>query len=153
MQIRALDSNSYVGVIGIGRITRGALETNENVVVITGDGELLMNAGSLATIASAGPSNLSIVCVDNGQHGETGGQWGHTSQRTNLALLAQGAGIASVMTVSTLEQLPDAKDFLESSKGPRFLCARVLKGPPSDFKRNWNPAECRIRFKKALTTP
>ena len=54
------------------------------IAVITGDGELMMNAGALATVASAAPQNLIIVCIDNGQHGETGGQPGHTSKRTNL---------------------------------------------------------------------
>ena len=71
------------------------------IAVITGDGELMMNAGALATVASAAPQNLIIVCIDNGQHGETGGQPGHTSKRTNLTTLAEGSGIASVMTVST----------------------------------------------------
>ena len=57
---------------------------NEKVAVITGDGELLMNVGALATVASVQPENLSIVCIDNGLHGETGGQPGHTSAAPTL---------------------------------------------------------------------
>ncbi len=57
---------------------------DRQVVVIAGDGELMMNMGSLATVATEAPQNLTIVCIDNGGHGETGGQPGHTSRRTNL---------------------------------------------------------------------
>ena len=122
---------------------------DRQVAVITGDGELLMNAGVLATVASVSPGNLTIVCLDNGQHGETGGQPGHTSKRTDLALMAQGAGIPSTMTVSAPEELPAAQDFLKQAPAPRFLCVRVMPGPPTDYKRNWDLAECRLRFKRA----
>ena len=74
------------------------------VVVITGDGEMLMNVGSLATVATMAPGNLSIVCIDNGCHGETGGQPGHTAVRTDLALMGKGAGLASTMTAATAEE-------------------------------------------------
>jgi phosphonopyruvate decarboxylase len=120
------------------------------VAVITGDGELLMNAGILPTVASISPKNLTIVCVDNGQHGETGGQPGHTSRRTDLAMMAKGAGILSNMTVSVLEELPAAQKFLTDAPSPRFLCVRVMSGPPVNYKRNWNLMECRLRFKHAF---
>ena len=58
------------------------------VVVVTGDGELLMGIGSLVTVASMAPANLSIVCIDNAQHGETGGQSGHTGKATDLETIA-----------------------------------------------------------------
>lgn len=120
-----------------------------HVVCVTGDGELLMNVGALATVASMRPDNLSIVCVDNGCHGETGGQRGHTADRTDLARMADGAGIPSVMTVETPERLADARTFLHDNPGPRFLWARVIDGPPGDWNRNWNLAECRLRFRNA----
>ena len=122
---------------------------DRKVAVITGDGELLMNAGALATVASAAPQNLTIVCIDNGEHGETGGQPGHTSKRTRLATLAAGAGIASVMTVSKPDELPAARDFLADGIWPKFLWVRVMPGPPADYKRNWDLIECRLRFRRA----
>ena len=122
---------------------------DQEVLVLTGDGDLLMNAGVLATVASAGPGNLSIVCVDNGQHGETGGQPGHTSRRTDLAKLADGAGIPSVSTLASPEGYPEARKFLDEAPGPRFLLARVMPGPPADYRRNWNLAEGRLRFRNA----
>lgn len=123
---------------------------DRQVAVITGDGELMMNVGVLATVASAMPDNLTIVCVDNGQHGETGGQPGHTSHRTNLAKMAEGAGIPSVMTVSVPDDLPAARKFLTDTPAPRFLWARVMPGPPSAYKRNWDLAECRLIFRNAF---
>lgn len=124
---------------------------DRQIAVLTGDGELLMNVGVLATVASVMPDNLTIVCVDNGQHGETGGQPGHTSRRTDLAKMAEGAGIPSVMTISSPDEIPAAAKFLTDTPAPRFLCARVMPGAPTAYKRNWDLAECRLRFKRALS--
>lgn len=121
----------------------------KKVCVIAGDGEMMMNIGSLATVASQAPENLTIICVDNGGHGETGGQVGHTSVRTNLAMMAEGAGISSVLTVTSEDGLPEAARFVTSASGPRFLWLRVLPGEPTNFKRNMNPMECRVRFRTA----
>lgn len=122
---------------------------DREVCVIAGDGEMMMNIGSMATIASKAPKNLTIVCVDNGGHGETGGQDGHTSARTNLAKVADGFGISNVMTVTSEAGLADAAKFVTSGEGPRFLWLRVLPGEQTNFKRNFNPAECRVAFRKA----
>lgn len=121
----------------------------KNVIVFAGDGELMMNVGSLATVASMMPANLSIVCIDNGCHGETGGQKGHTARRTNLALMAEGAGLPSVMTIQTPEEIAQAAAFIAEAPGPRFLWARVMNSPPAAYKRNFDLAECRQRFRDA----
>jgi thiamine pyrophosphate-dependent acetolactate synthase large subunit-like protein len=122
---------------------------DRKVAVICGDGELMMNVGSLATVASHAPANLTIVCIDNGCHGETGGQPGHTARRTNLAIMAEGAGIPSVMTVESPDQLAAAARFLTDAPAPRFLWARVKEGPPSRWARNFNLSDCRLRFRNA----
>lgn len=119
------------------------------VAVITGDGELLMDLGALATVASQAPDNLTIVCIDNGGHGETGGQLGHTSQRTDLARIAEGAGLPSVMTISRPGEIAAAAKFLAEAPAPRFLLARVEAGPPAAYRRNLDPAACRRRFRNA----
>src|SRR3977135_3485366 len=64
---------------------------DKRVLVVTGDGELLMNIGALAPIAGMTPANLSILCVDNGHYGETGWQKGHTSLGADLEKMAAGA--------------------------------------------------------------
>ena len=128
-----------------------ALSTpDDQVAVVTGDAELLMNIGVLATVASVMPGNFSIVCIDNGRHMETGGQPSHTSQNTNLAVMAEGAGLASTLTIDSSAELVDAAAFLTESAAPRFLCVRVAPGPPADYKRDWDLAAGRLRFRNAF---
>lgn len=133
--------------IGLG-MALGA--PDRKVAAITGDGELLMNIGCLATVATMAPGNLSIICIDNGRHGETGGQKGHTAERTNLEMMARGAGISSTLEISNPDGMGAAARFLAEAPGPRFLWARVMPGPPADWKRNWYLADCRVRFRDAL---
>ena len=123
---------------------------DREVCVITGDGELLMNVGSLATIATMRPKNLSVVVMDNSSHGETGGQAGHTAVGTDLAMMGRGAGLASTMTVSEPNELEDAARFLSEAEGPRLLVLRVKEGPPAAYARNMDPAHCRTRFRNAF---
>ncbi len=120
------------------------------VAVITGDGELLMNVGALATVATMAPGNLSIVCMDNSSHGETGGQPGHTGVRTDLAKMAVGAGLPSTMTISAPSDLAKAAKFLRDADGPRLLVLRVTDGPPTAYVRNMDPSACRLRFRNAF---
>jgi thiamine pyrophosphate-dependent acetolactate synthase large subunit-like protein len=122
---------------------------DRKIAVITGDGELMMNVGSLIVVSTIAPKNLSIVCIDNGCHGETGGQTGHTSNRTNLEMIARGAGLPSTLKLESSSDLAKAAGFLREAPGPRFIWARVMNGPPSVYKRNLDPDECRIRFHNA----
>ena len=85
--------------------------------------------------------------IDNGCHGETGGQTGHTSHRTDLELIAKGAGLKSTLTLSESQQIEQATQFLSGSEPPRFLLCRVIDSPPASFKRNIDPVACRLRFK------
>lgn len=71
------------------------------VLVVTGDGEMLMGMGSLSTMALQNPANLSIAILDNSLFGETGGQATHTGTVTNLAKVAAGCGIPKVSEVSS----------------------------------------------------
>jgi thiamine pyrophosphate-dependent acetolactate synthase large subunit-like protein len=75
------------------------------VLVVTGDGEMLMGLGGLATVALRNPGNLSIVVLDNGLYGETGGQESHTSGPTDLPAVARGCGIADARTVTSETEL------------------------------------------------
>ena len=68
------------------------------VVVITGDGEMLMGLGSLATIGVQKPNNLAIVVFDNGLYGETGMQASHTSGGVDLLAVARGCGCGESTT-------------------------------------------------------
>lgn len=123
---------------------------DRKIAAINGDGEMLMGIGSLITVASEAPQNLTIVCQDNSMHGETGGQTGHTAATANLEAIARGAGISSAMTISEPDQIADAAKFIAEAPGPRFLLCRVLPTPPSAFKRDLDMAACRVRFKQGL---
>src|SRR5271154_3901658 len=75
------------------------------VVVITGDGEMLMGMGSLATVGLQKPGQLSIVVLDKEAHGETGGQASHTGDNVDLVAVAQACGIADAHALATLAEI------------------------------------------------
>lgn len=120
------------------------------VLVVTGDGELLMNLGALATIAVLNPPNLSIVCVDNGHYGETGWQRSHTSRGVDLERIAAGAGLRATRTVSEAGALDEAGRMLRETNGTSFVVLRVRPTDPPAFRRDMNPASGRARFRAAL---
>src|SRR5437763_12722380 len=111
---------------------------NERVLVVTGDGELLMNLGALATIAVLDPANLAILCVDNGHYGETGWQKSHTSLGTDLEKIAIGAGIKRTRTVAADSDIADGARLLREGNGTAFVLLRVKPTEPAEFKRNFD---------------
>lgn len=125
-------------------------QPDRKVLVVTGDGELLMNVGSLATVATLNPSNLAILCVDNGRYAETGHQHSHTAMGTDLEVIAGGAGIAETRTVTTNDQIQEASILLRADGGTRFVVVRVNPTDPPAYKRQLDPAICRLRFREAL---
>ncbi|HVH75921.1 MAG TPA: thiamine pyrophosphate-dependent enzyme [Stellaceae bacterium] len=123
---------------------------DKRVLVVTGDGELLMNLSALATIAVLNPANLAILCVDNGHYGETGYQKSHTSLGVDLEKIAAGCGIARTRTVAHEEEIADGARMLRDGNGAAFVVLRVKPTDPPAYKRNFDPAFCRNRFKTAL---
>jgi thiamine pyrophosphate-dependent acetolactate synthase large subunit-like protein len=93
------------------------------VAVITGDGEMLMGLGSLATIGVQRPANLAVVVFDNGLYGETGMQESHTSNGVDLCAAARGCGIERVLDIVDEAALRGLVGLLASSD--RTLFARV----------------------------
>ena len=123
---------------------------DKRVLCVTGDGELLMNVGALATVAVMNPPNFGIVCVDNGHYGETGYQKSHTSLGVDLEKMAVGAGISSTCTVATPEQLPKGARMLRESNGACFVLLKVKPGEPPAFKRDLHAGAARVRFRLGL---
>jgi thiamine pyrophosphate-dependent acetolactate synthase large subunit-like protein len=123
---------------------------DKRVLVVTGDGELLMNVGALATIAVMDPSNLAILCVDNGHYGETGWQKSHTSLGVDLEKIAVGCGIRHTRTVAAAADIAGGARLLREGNGASFVCLRVKPTEPPDFKRNFDASLCRDRFRAAL---
>jgi phosphonopyruvate decarboxylase len=123
---------------------------DKKVLVLTGDGELLMNVGSLATIGILNPANLSIVCVDNGHYGETGYQRSHTSLGVDLEKIAAGSGIKRTLTVGKAADLAEGARLIREGNGTAFVLVRVKPTDPPPYKRDLNPATTRTRFRAAL---
>src|SRR6476660_5881201 len=98
---------------------------DKRVLVATGDGELLMNIGALATIAVLNPSNLAIVCVDNGHYGETGYQKSHTSLGVDLEKIAAGSGIKRTTTIAGEADLAQNSRLLREGNGAAFVVLKV----------------------------
>ena len=102
-----------------------ALSTDEKVVSLDGDGSLLMNMGTIATIGREAPTNLIVVVWDNEQWAQTGNQASHTAFGTDLERVALGCGIANTATVFDEEELKSV--FLQAldRDGPWFIVAKV----------------------------
>jgi thiamine pyrophosphate-dependent acetolactate synthase large subunit-like protein len=99
------------------------------VLVLDGDGNVLMNPGALASIAAAGPENLLHLCFDNGAHASTGGQRTITD-RVRLEELARAAGYRSAERVDTRATLESALPGFLRARGPAFLLVRIALGAP-----------------------
>src|SRR5215469_9379300 len=123
---------------------------DKRVLVVTGDGELLMNVGALSTIAVVNPANLAILCVDNGHYGETGYQKSHTSLGVDLEKIAIGCGIKRTRTVSREAELGEGARLLREGNSAAFVLLRVKPTEPPAFKRNLDLSACRHRFRAAL---
>jgi hypothetical protein len=92
---------------------------------ITGDGEMLMGLGSLATIGAEKIKNLSICVIDNELYSETGMQPTHTSRGVDLAGIAKAAGFAAATSLSSLPELKTWIPRLYNTAGPIFLNLKV----------------------------
>jgi len=125
-------------------------QPKRRVLVATGDGELLMNVGALATIALQNPPNLTIVCVDNGHYGETGNQDSHTGLGVRLDVIAAGAGFPVVHLINMEADLPEARRLLREGGSLAFILLRVKDGPTNQYKKNLVPHLERDRFRTAL---
>ncbi len=125
-------------------------QPDRRVLVVTGDGELLMNVGTLATIAIANPPNLGIICVDNEHYGETGFQRSHTGLGTDLAVMAQGGGIGAVRTVREMDELDEAGEMLRNTNGAAFVLLKVAVNDPPKMPTVWDASWHKSRFRQAL---
>jgi phosphonopyruvate decarboxylase len=123
---------------------------DRRVLVVTGDGDLLMNLGSLAAIAVIDPPNLAIICVDNGHYGETGWQQSHTSLGVDLEKIAIGSGIRRTCTVAAEGDIAAGARMIREGNGTSFVLLRVKPTEPPAFKRNFDASMMRDRFKAAL---
>ena len=100
-------------------------QKDRRILVITGDGDMLMGMGAFSTIAWKPLPNLAILVLDNGRFGETGAQFTHTSGSTDLAAIAQASGIEKVRSISDPAETDDLKPFLFEESGPVVAVAKI----------------------------
>jgi thiamine pyrophosphate-dependent acetolactate synthase large subunit-like protein len=120
------------------------------VAVITGDGDMLMGLGSLATIGVKQPRNLSIVVLDNGHYGETGMQASHTNSGIDLGAIAKACRFTQVCSVSTAGDLDAARNLLHSGTGPAFITAHIEANNLERVLPSRDGNEIKLRFIQAL---
>jgi thiamine pyrophosphate-dependent acetolactate synthase large subunit-like protein len=137
-------------LIGLGL---ALAQPERRVLVITGDGELLMGLGGLATIGVQRPANLVVVVLDNERYGETGMQATHTAHDVDLAAIARACGFPVTGTVRDAVELEAALPVIRTADGPVFFSIKVraeplpLALPPKDG------AHLKDRFRLALLGP
>lgn len=100
-------------------------QPDRRVIVLTGDGEMLMGIGALATAGVAAPANLAICVIDNQHYGETGMQETHTGHGVDLPGMAAAAGFGETATVWNKKELEAAIPLLYDAKGPVFVAVKV----------------------------
>lgn len=120
-------------------------------VVLDGDGSLLMNLGSLATIGDKAPSNLVLIVWDNEEYATTGRQPTATARRADLAAVAKAAGIEQAVTVRQPEALEAVLAQALSLPGPWVIVAKVEETPPPQ-KPPMDPVFIKQRFMAAIGT-
>jgi thiamine pyrophosphate-dependent acetolactate synthase large subunit-like protein len=124
------DRNFYLwgamgGAVMIG-LGVALAQPNLPVVVVTGDGEMLMGIGSLATVGLQKPKNLTIVVLDNEVYGETGGQASHTAATVDLVGVAKACGISDARTIATMTDVEAfAAGMQDVASGPRFASVKI----------------------------
>jgi len=134
--------------LGLARAQPG-----RRVVVITGDGEMLMGLGSLATIAVDAPPNLALVVLDNEHYGETGMQPAHTGRGVDLQGIARAAGFAEATMIRTDAELDALARRLFTAPGPLFATVKVSVDTPPMLLPPRDGAYLRSRFREALLGP
>ena len=134
-------------MIGLGL---ALAQPKRRVLVITGDGDMLMAMGSFATIGAMQPKNLAIIVMDNEHYGETGMQQTHTQLGTEFAGVAKATAFRAAGTIYTESQLKAWLPRIHRERGPIFVGAKVAidRGqfilPPRDG------TELKLRFQRAL---
>ena len=125
-------------------------QPKRRVLVTTGDGELLMNVGALATIALQNPPNLTIICVDNGHYGETGNQDSHTGLGVRLDVIAAGAASPWCMWSTPKRIWLRAAGCCAKAAAWHSSCSASTEGPTNQYRKNLVPHLERDRFRAAL---
>jgi thiamine pyrophosphate-dependent acetolactate synthase large subunit-like protein len=142
----AMGSASMVGLgLALARPDR-------RVAVFTGDGEMLMGLGSLATIGVKQPSNLAIVVLDNQHYGETGMQPSHTRAGVDLVAVARACRFTDGLYVSEIGAVGRVRDLVHNGGGPILVQARIANDEAPRVLPIRDGRAIKLRFMEALSS-
>jgi thiamine pyrophosphate-dependent acetolactate synthase large subunit-like protein len=109
-------------MIGLGL---ALAQPGRRVAVLTGDGDMLMGIGSLATIGVKQPNNLAVVVLDNAHYGETGMQASHTKAGIDLVAVARACRFREARAIARIDEAAAARKLLHEGAGPILVSARI----------------------------
>ena len=113
-------------------------QPERQVLVLDGDGSLLMNLGAMVTLANKTPQNLCHVLFDNGVYAVTGGQPVPGSGKADWEQMAQAAGYAATFSFDNLEDMTNGIDEALAAAGPVFVHLTIkpeIENTPVQFRR------------------
>jgi thiamine pyrophosphate-dependent acetolactate synthase large subunit-like protein len=121
-----------------------------HVIVITGDGEALMGMGSLATIGTTNPGNLSLVVLDNEHYGETGMQQSHLGMGVDLCGIAKSCGLIEACKIETEAELNLITANFHKLGSTKFVQVKVDPESPPRVMPTRDAVENKLRFRAAI---
>jgi thiamine pyrophosphate-dependent acetolactate synthase large subunit-like protein len=134
-------------MIGLGL---ALAQPRRRVAVITGDGEMLMGLGALATIGIQKPANLAIVVFDNGVYGETGMQPTHTGSGVDLVAIARASGIGTCLDVADAAGVDGLAARLKGLSGTLFARVAIDAAEPPRVLPLRDGEAIKTRFRAAI---
>ena len=141
-----LGSMGLSSSIGLGL----SLSITKPVISIDGDGSVLMNLNTLATIGNRSPSNYTLLIIDNGSYGSTGDQKTFTSEKTSLKEIALGAGCRNVIECDGKKTAKILKNAINNKKKSYVIISKVKSGNIEVKPIPLSPITIKKRFRQSL---
>jgi len=122
----------------------------DNVLVVTGDGEMLMGMGALATIAVQSPKNLSIAVLDNGHYGETGMQRSHSGFGVELDQVASSLDFGWSASIDDMAAVGELRQLIHARQSLNFAAIKVDTAEEERVLPSRDGVYIKNRFRAAL---
>ena len=135
-------------MVGLGL---AVAQPERRVLVVTGDGEMLMGLGALATIGVQRPPNLAIAVFDNGRYAETGMQPSHTDAGVSLCGVARACGIAAAFEIGNMAALEDFARRIHGAEETLFARIAIRADEPPRVLPSRDGVYLKNRFRRALS--
>lgn len=140
----AMGSATMVG-LGLAKA-----QPTKSVLVVTGDGELMMGMGALATIATHQPANLTIAVLDNGHFGETGMQTSHSGLGVQIDKVADSLGFSWTTQITDMTGVDDLRGRLAHRDGARLAVIKIKAENAPRVLPSRDGVHVKNRFRAAL---